>query len=359
MISATVSHYRLREKLGQGGMGVVYRAEDTTLLRDVALKLLPEEFSSDGERRKRFLREARTAAALNHPGICTIHEVGEDAGRLFIAMELVPGQTMAEILADGPLSLPDLLRTALEIAEALAEAHAHNIVHRDLKPQNVMLTPGGRTKILDFGLAKPVDPAETPTFDSELETSSFLSREGVVVGTVPYLSPEQALGKSVDSRSDVFSFGTMLYEMATRTRPFRGDTVASVVARILETEPPGMTELRPELPNDICRIVRRCLEKKPEDRYNHTKDLVADLKEAQRGLTTSLADRPRRKMILILAGVLVLSILVVVAGIFRGRDRLRQTTEITHQQLTFTGTASLPALSPDGSFVAYLDPSTG
>jgi len=231
MVVQQISHYWLLEKIAEGGMGVVYRAHDTTLGRNVALKLLPDELMSDSDRRRRFLREARTAAALNHPNICTIYEVGEDQGRTFIAMELVPGDTLAAKLIAGPLPLPDLLRIAREVAEGLAEAHAHGIVHRDLKPQNLMVMPDGRVKILDFGLAKPTEPSEVS------EHSSTLTREGLVVGTIPYLSPEQALGKPVDARSDVFSFGTVLYQMATGRRPFRGETTAAVVEKILETEP--------------------------------------------------------------------------------------------------------------------------
>ena len=297
MTDQQISHYRILERLAAGGMGVVYRAHDITLGRTVALKLLPEELMGDSERRRRFLREARTAASLNHPGICTIYEVGEDRGRTFIAMELVPGVTLASKLANGPLPIPDLLYLALEIAEGLAEAHAHGITHRDLKPQNLMVMPNGHAKVLDFGLAKATGPVP----NDDTLPSSTLSREGLVVGTVPYLSPSKRLVARSISRSDIFSFGTVLYEMAAGRRPFRGVSVASVVAEILRAEPELLTILRPALPRDVARIISRCLQKKPEDRYNDTKDLVIELREAQ-GATSSgtgvLRPAPSRRFVL-------------------------------------------------------------
>jgi TolB-like protein/Flp pilus assembly protein TadD/predicted Ser/Thr protein kinase len=291
-----LSRYENFERLGAGGMGVVYRAEDTTLKRPVALKFLTQP-AFGGDEYARFLREARTAAALNHPSVCTIHEVGEvgigeeailgeraplGVGTPFIAMELIEGRTLEATLKDsGPLALDELLRVAVQIAEGLAAAHAKGIVHRDLKPGNVMLTPDRRVKILDFGLAKPLGPAaEGDAVMTAAETvSAELTRDGRVLGTVAYMSPEQAMGKTVDSRSDVFSFGIMLYEMAAGHRPFRGESSTSTLAKILEAEPEPLDEQREDLPAELLRIVRRCLHKNPDARYNDTRDLLVALSE--------------------------------------------------------------------------------
>jgi len=291
-----LSRYENFERLGAGGMGVVYRAEDTTLKRPVALKFLTQP-AFGGDEYARFLREARTAAALNHPSICTIHEVGEvgvgeeailgeraplGVGTPFIAMELIEGRTLeATLKKSRPLALDELLRVAVQVAEGLAAAHAKGIVHRDLKPGNVMLTPDRRVKILDFGLAKPLGPAaEGDAVMTAAETvSAELTRDGRVLGTVAYMSPEQAMGKTVDSRSDVFSFGIMLYEMAAGHPPFRGESSTSTLAKILEAEPEPLDEKRDDLPAELLRIVRRCLHKNPDARYNDTRDLLVALSE--------------------------------------------------------------------------------
>jgi serine/threonine protein kinase len=216
--SPEVSHYRILEKLGEGGMGEVYLAEDTLLDRKVALKFLSERFQEDPTARKRFLREAKSAAAIDHPYICNIFDVGDEGGRSYIVMEYVTGQTLEERLREGPLPVSQALAVSSEIAEALEEAHGKNLVHRDLKPSNIMLTPGGHAKVMDFGLAKQMAPDDV---QSEDETQSKLTRQGLTAGTLTYMSPEQLCGREVDLRSDIFSFGIVLYEMVTGVHPFR------------------------------------------------------------------------------------------------------------------------------------------
>ncbi len=216
MIDKTISHFRILEKLGEGGMGEVFLAQDTTLDRKVALKFLPEELQQDPTSRKRFLREAKSAAALDHPFICKIYEIGKAQDRTFIAMEYIQGVTLQEKLAEGPLPVGDVLETAREIADALEGAHKHGIVHRDLKPSNIMLIPEGHVKVMDFGLAKRVTPG-----GSEDDDTTVLTKEGAAVGTVPYMSPEQVRGQRLDTRSDIFSFGVLLYEKVSGVNPFK------------------------------------------------------------------------------------------------------------------------------------------
>jgi TolB-like protein len=284
MIGQTFSHYRVDSKLGAGGMGEVYRAHDETLDRDVALKVLPEEMASDPERLARFEREARTLAALNHPNIVTIHEVGEAESVHFLAMELVSGRTVAEIIPKTGLPLEQIIAFAVPLADALAAAHERGIVHRDLKSNNLMVTDDGRVKVLDFGLARlrprPVSEETTQLREEEL------TREGVIVGTLPYMAPEQIQGKEADQRSDIFSLGVVLYEMATGQRPFRGDTFAELASSILRDRPKSINDQRGELPPDLARVVRRCLEKDPERRFQSTKDLRTELQDLARELET-------------------------------------------------------------------------
>ena len=247
MIGSTLSHFRITSKLGEGGMGVVWGAEDTDLHRPVALKVLSDETLAREDMRARFMREARTAAALNHSNICTIYEVGEVDQTPFIAMELIEGSTLeARMGGDRQLALPELLRIASQVAEGLAAAHAGGIVHRDLKPGNVMLTGEGQVKILDFGLAKPQTTLMGGEADETLAQpiSAEMTREGTILGTVSYMSPEQAAGRGVDSRSDIFSFGVLLYQMVTGRLPFQGDTSTSTLAKILETEPSPLATVR-------------------------------------------------------------------------------------------------------------------
>ncbi len=286
MIGQTISHYRIVEKLGGGGMGVVYKAEDTRLHRFVALKFLPNELSQDPQALPRFQREGQAASALNHPNICTIYDVGEQDGQYFIAMELLEGQTLQAKIAGRPLLLETFLDLALQIADALEAAHRRNIVHRDLKPSNIFVTSRGDAKLLDFGLAKhlhleSVPTADTPTF------SGPITVRGQIVGTIAYMSPEQVQDKATDSRSDIFSFGAVLYEMATGRCAFAGESTASVIAEILRGEPKPAKVLNPAIPDELQRVIGKALEKDASDRYQSANDLMIDLRRLKRQTTGS------------------------------------------------------------------------
>jgi eukaryotic-like serine/threonine-protein kinase len=277
MIGQTLSHYRIVRALGAGGMGEVFLADDLKLGRQVALKVLARESASDPDRRARFEREARAVAALNHPSIVTIHSVEEDQGVIFITMELVEGRTLADNIPSGGMALADLLRIAIPLTDAVGTAHRRGITHRDLKPANVMVADDGRVKVLDFGLAKQ-DSQEALQSETVLQPTAHVTAEGKILGTVAYMSPEQAQGKPVDQRSDIFSLGIVLFEMATGRRPFTGDSNVSVLSSVLKDTPPSVTALRPELPRELARIVKHCLAKDPEDRYQNAKDLRNDLR---------------------------------------------------------------------------------
>ncbi|MCI0402758.1 MAG: serine/threonine protein kinase [Acidobacteria bacterium] len=272
MVGQTISHYRILEKLGQGGMGVVYRAEDMRLGRTVAVKALLPEHARDPLRRKRLEQEARSAAALSAPGIAQVYELEEAGEDLFIIYEFVAGKTLRSVLAAGPLARHVLMRIAIETARALAAAHARGVVHRDLKPENVLQAADGSIKILDFGLAR----FELPALDGSTR-SLGLTEAGTIVGTVAYMSPEQLESKEVDFRSDIFSFGVMIYELATGQHPFKGSSPASTIANILTAEPASMRERDPLVPPELDRIVNKCLRKRPEWRYQSTRDLMVDL----------------------------------------------------------------------------------
>jgi tRNA A-37 threonylcarbamoyl transferase component Bud32 len=281
MIGQTIKHYVVEEKLGQGGMGVVYRARDTHLNRAVALKVLSREVTGDSERRRRFLREAQSAAAVTHPAIAQIYDVDEVDGVIFIAMELVEGRTVRHTVGAGDLDLLGAVDIALQVASGLAKAHEAGIVHRDIKSDNVMVTPDGHAKLLDFGLAKLVAPDPDSPASDEMVTrgvSSAPTQLGTVLGTIAYMSPEQARGRSVDQRSDIFSMGVMIYEMSTGTMPFEGTSPVDTMHAIAFDEARPVTQIRPGLPPDLQRVVSRCLRKRPEDRYQSTRDLVDDLK---------------------------------------------------------------------------------
>jgi len=363
VVGTTVSHYRVIRRIGGGGMGEVFEAEDIRLGRRVALKFLPGSFAGDPLALERFQREARAASALSHPGICTIFDIGEWEGRPFLALELLEGSTLHQRVARQPVPFDDLLDWAIQIGSALAAAHAKGIVHRDIKPANLFITTHGQPKILDFGLAKQVSPrpadlAEAPTVAMEGELTS----PGSAVGTASYMSPERARGQEVDARTDLFSFGVVLYEMATGRLPFPGDTIAVVLDGILNRVPEPPTRLNPALPPEFDTLVRKAIEKDRGVRYQSAADLVADLKRLRRDTgrisatqavaAASPGGRPRWIWLAVGAALLVAA---SIAGFtFFHSPKKPAAVGLEWQQISsFTDAATAPALSPDGRMLAF------
>ncbi|MDA2923148.1 protein kinase [Acidobacteria bacterium AH-259-L09] len=379
MIGKTISHYKILEKIGQGGMGEVFLAEDTSLDRKVALKFLPEELQQDLIAHKRFLREAKSAAALDHPFICKIYEVGEAAGRDFIAMEYVPGETLKDKLAEGPLALKDVLQKATEIAEALEEAHEKGIVHRDLKPSNIMLTPKGHVKVMDFGLAKQLFPAGDVESQEQTVTAS-LTKTGATLGTLAYMSPEQLRGEEVDTRSDIFSFGIVLYEMLTRTDPFKKPEPMETASSILKEDPPPLSRYMDEVPAALQRTVKKMLVKETDRRFQHIDDVRIDLEEiseiaessaAQAGVdsvaaTTATMSTPvtarswRQTAPWLLASLIVGAIITLIAVWNLSITPMRQSIKRYRISVPATkrlggiGAGHFLSLSPDGEQLVYI-----
>ena len=373
MIGRTILHYQVVEKIGEGGMGIVYKARDLHLNRFVALKILPAEWVADPDRKLRFIQEAKTASSLNHPNIVTIHDIAEEGGTDFIVMEYVSGKTVDQRIGRWGLRVSDTLKYAVQVADALAKAHSAGVIHRDLKPSNVMINDDGVVKILDFGLAKLKELIRGSDLASTATTEAAekpVTEKGAIVGTVAYMSPEQAEGKTVDARSDIFSFGSMLYEMLTGRRAFQGDSKISTLSAILNKEP---APLSAEIPRDLEKIIIRCLRKDPDRRFQHMEDLNVALEELKEesdsGRLTSGVPPPvrggvwLRRPVVAAAGVLGLILLAVVTWLLlrppsRSGGRAPETEAARVGRLTMLLSSesrmSDPAISPDGKMIAYV-----
>jgi Tol biopolymer transport system component/tRNA A-37 threonylcarbamoyl transferase component Bud32 len=361
MVGKVLAQYQISEKLGEGGMGVVWKARDTRLDRFVALKTLSAEKLADPERKRRFVQEAKAASALNHPNIVHIYDIADADGVQFIAMEYVAGKTLDQSIGRKGLRLNEALKYAVQIADALAKAHSAGIIHRDLKPSNIMVTENGLVKVLDFGLAKL---AETATGESG-ETATVRepegpnTEEGTIVGTIAYMSPEQAEGKKVDARSDIFSFGSVLYEMVTGRRAFHGDSKLSTLSAILKDDPKPVTSIMPDVPRDLEKIISHCLRKDPERRFQHMADvktLLDELKEESdsgklTGITAGATGR-RPRLIWVLVGATILLLAAAGVGLWLLRPASHAVPKLV-PLTSYPGQQRDPAFSPDGKQVAF------